>query len=683
MPKGQMVRQEPVAAEPTTKQHPAQPARAASGHVNDVLFLQRTIGNRAVQRLLASSAQPRPASVQQAAARGVQTPATQLPFLDRLQPVFGRHDLGQVQAHVGPEAAASAEAMNAWAYTTGGHVVFSGSPDLWTAAHEAAHVVQQRGGVQLPSGVGSAGDAYETHADAVAERAVRDESAEALLDTVAPSTSGAAAHPAVQRIARNALVPDTDYHAIIDGAHRQARFLGTDQRGAITEYWFQEGEGRFYLRSDDFYSIYTNEEWAQARPILEHANDKVRAQAGKAADAGATAPELDWARQNAASNANLYYLLAAIAVWRPRAGDIQLVRDIVQANIAGKPLYELINAARSLVVVGKATPAEVLFIFTRYLTGAQRGPLVLQFLQNIDRLSMAQANTFIGLRAGWLVNLLQLDNLLQLVLAVPGVDRGLAALTHAVWIYARAQTLLEMLAHAPNADFNTLEWVASANRPSGNTPQERAASGEFIHTYRATQTWVDVAKWIVRDLAQTGAHRVAVHDYVTNNGAINDQATLHQRYVAIRATNGVQAAATLGLAANYQLIDATNILVASQVPRKHIANSDRDAYDKAKFRDEGTTANSSTMTGAATFAQELLRVMQHHRAEIFNLANGGVSRLMELDVAVHENIWFRNGPARTEPARVPWASLEVVIAKDGRGNLVLVHAQPNARAAVL
>ena len=63
--------------------------------------------------------------------------------------------------------------------------------DLHTAAHEAAHVVQQRGGVQLKGGVGQAGDSYERHADAVADKVVAGESAEALLSEMAGPAGGA------------------------------------------------------------------------------------------------------------------------------------------------------------------------------------------------------------------------------------------------------------------------------------------------------------------------------------------------------------------------------------------------------------------------------------------------------------------------------------------------------------
>jgi len=119
-----------------------------------------------------------------------------LPFMDVIQRSFGRHDLSGVRAHVGGAAADACDDIGAQAYATGTQTAFASSPDLHTAAHEAAHVVQQRGGVQLKGGVGEAGDTHEQHADAVADRVVAGESAESLLDTY--GTGADAASPAVQ-----------------------------------------------------------------------------------------------------------------------------------------------------------------------------------------------------------------------------------------------------------------------------------------------------------------------------------------------------------------------------------------------------------------------------------------------------------------------------------------------------
>lgn len=132
--------------------------------------------------------------VQDAAARGVSGGGGALPFMDVIQRSFGRHEIGSTTAHVGGAAADACEDMGAQAYATGTQTAFASSPDLHTAAHEAAHVVQQRGGVQLKGGVGQVGDEYERNADAVADKVVAGESAESLLD----GYGSGAAQPAVQ-----------------------------------------------------------------------------------------------------------------------------------------------------------------------------------------------------------------------------------------------------------------------------------------------------------------------------------------------------------------------------------------------------------------------------------------------------------------------------------------------------
>lgn len=122
------------------------------------------------------------AEIQEAAAHGVASGGGPLPHLDAIQRSFGPHDVTSISAHVGGAAKEASEAIGAHAYATGNHVAFAESPDLFFAAHEAAHVIQQRAGVQLSSAVGQAGDAYEQHADAVAARVVAGESAADLLD---------------------------------------------------------------------------------------------------------------------------------------------------------------------------------------------------------------------------------------------------------------------------------------------------------------------------------------------------------------------------------------------------------------------------------------------------------------------------------------------------------------------
>jgi hypothetical protein len=138
--------------------------------------------------------------VQAAAVHGIQGNGGPLPYSATIQQLFGRHDVLHVQAHTGDVAREGATAMGARAFASGDHVAFAGTPDLHTAAHEAAHVVQQRGGVQLKGGVGEVGDPHERHADQVADAVVQGRSVEGLLDRYAgASGDGAARATAVQR----------------------------------------------------------------------------------------------------------------------------------------------------------------------------------------------------------------------------------------------------------------------------------------------------------------------------------------------------------------------------------------------------------------------------------------------------------------------------------------------------
>jgi hypothetical protein len=127
-------------------------------------------------------------NVKRAAAAGVSGSSGKLPHLDKIQQSFGGHDVSGIKAYVGGAAEQATQAMGATAYATGDSVAFKASPDLHTAAHEAAHVVQQRAGVSLPSGVGRRGDAYEKHADAVADQVASGRSAEGLLSQMTGET---------------------------------------------------------------------------------------------------------------------------------------------------------------------------------------------------------------------------------------------------------------------------------------------------------------------------------------------------------------------------------------------------------------------------------------------------------------------------------------------------------------
>ncbi|MFO0744201.1 MAG: DUF4157 domain-containing protein [Myxococcota bacterium] len=131
--------------------------------------------------------------VHAAAARGIGGGGGALPHLGAIQRAFGRHDVSDVRAHTGAGASAACDDMGAEAYATGKAVAFKGAPSLHTAAHEAAHVIQQKRGVSLKGGVGAIGDRYERHADQVADAVVQGKSAEALLDPYAAGGAGGGA----------------------------------------------------------------------------------------------------------------------------------------------------------------------------------------------------------------------------------------------------------------------------------------------------------------------------------------------------------------------------------------------------------------------------------------------------------------------------------------------------------
>jgi hypothetical protein len=154
---------------------------------------KRTLVDSTVQ-LRADEGGGHAVDVQEVAASGLQGTPGALPHRDTIQQAFGRHDVGGIQAFVGGPATHAAHQLGARAFATNNATAFAAPPDLHTAAHEAAHIVQQRGEVRL-KGLGARGDRYEQHADAVADRVTQGRSAETLLDEFAPR-GGRSASPA-------------------------------------------------------------------------------------------------------------------------------------------------------------------------------------------------------------------------------------------------------------------------------------------------------------------------------------------------------------------------------------------------------------------------------------------------------------------------------------------------------
>ena len=85
------------------------------------------------------------------------------------------HDFSNVRVHQDAQAAASAQAVDALAYTVGSHVVLGRGAEKSTLAHELVHTVQQQSmsaGGELR--VGPAGDHFERQADSLAEAVMKD-----------------------------------------------------------------------------------------------------------------------------------------------------------------------------------------------------------------------------------------------------------------------------------------------------------------------------------------------------------------------------------------------------------------------------------------------------------------------------------------------------------------------------
>jgi hypothetical protein len=223
---------------------------------DQILGLQRSIGNAQVARLL--SRQPEPLSpVHSVVGKGGGVP---LPARSRqvMESSLG-HDFSGVRVHRGPDADESTRSVGATAYTVGNEVVLgSGAPEIASRAgqhllaHELVHVVQQRsgdvGGAPAPGGVrlSDPDDRFEQEAEAVAQRvASAPSSADPRDATDQPgivgraraeqhdfAVQGSAASPfPIQRFAV------TDQPASLAAATIKVRYFGaTDGAFRITEH---------------------------------------------------------------------------------------------------------------------------------------------------------------------------------------------------------------------------------------------------------------------------------------------------------------------------------------------------------------------------------------------------------------------------------------------------------------
>src|SRR5581483_10314475 len=181
-----------------------------------LLRLQRAVGNRYVQRLVeqqrAGTARGRTAtSAASGVRRALSGPGEPLgrDVLRLMQSRFGS-DFSDVRIHRGADAAASARALGADAYTAGNRIAFGpgayhpgSAAGQRVLAHELAHVIQQRGGpvsgVSAGGGVtvSRPGDSFERAAEHQARQVMaRPAAAPAQAPAAAGAGAGAGERPA-------------------------------------------------------------------------------------------------------------------------------------------------------------------------------------------------------------------------------------------------------------------------------------------------------------------------------------------------------------------------------------------------------------------------------------------------------------------------------------------------------
>jgi hypothetical protein len=236
-------------------------------------------------------------SVHAAAAHGISGGGGSMPHGAAIQKAFGGYDLSNVQAHTDAKASEGASAMGADAYATGNHIAFNGAPDLHTAAHEAAHVVQQQAGVQLSGGVGTVGDPYEQHADKVADAVVAGQSAEPILAEMAGgSGGGTGVQQAVQR--QETPTPTPTPHA--DAALDHVRNNGIGGGATTGETTTEEPKPITVPQTYDAYVVHIRTKFAAELAAIEELKAKQVQKGGEAEEKEAKlaldAEELNWYR---------------------------------------------------------------------------------------------------------------------------------------------------------------------------------------------------------------------------------------------------------------------------------------------------------------------------------------------------------------------------------------------------
>jgi hypothetical protein len=190
---------------PRPEQKPSEPAAAPGSEspAQKIQSIQRKLGNRAVQRVLAQRAGGTQGSSQVEedteqrinSQRGSGQPLD-VGVQQHMQEAIG-YDFSGVRVHTSGEASSLSQSLQAKAFTTGQDVFFNQgayqpntSSGQELIAHELTHVAQQGSGMVPSSGdgmtVNAPGDAYEQHADATARQVVNGAPAPAVQRETLP-----------------------------------------------------------------------------------------------------------------------------------------------------------------------------------------------------------------------------------------------------------------------------------------------------------------------------------------------------------------------------------------------------------------------------------------------------------------------------------------------------------------
>ena len=171
------------------------------GKVSPLVSLQQTVGNRAVQRLIAQRKGDGAFALDDETAGRISSARGGGKALDPgMQESMGQatgHDFSGVRVHTSSEADTLSKQLHARAFTTGQDIFFregtydpASSAGKKLIAHELTHVVQQSGGgTGMRLGrmtVHGPNDAFEQEANAVADKAVQRQGEEDLQAQMEP-----------------------------------------------------------------------------------------------------------------------------------------------------------------------------------------------------------------------------------------------------------------------------------------------------------------------------------------------------------------------------------------------------------------------------------------------------------------------------------------------------------------